>query len=118
MTDDVFLSRVTLLKRLGYISLLGIALLIAGTTFLGESLHPNPIATFLGVAALVPGIFYLIALVLWHWKSRYRGHRSDLWGVLLVVESSGWFKIVYLFRHIIPDARGRGRYARATVADS
>lgn len=64
-----------------------------------------------GVLAFVPGFIYLFMVTIWHWKSRYRGSHSDLWGALLLIEASGWFKVVYLFRHIIPDARQSGRYA-------
>jgi hypothetical protein len=35
---------------------------------------------------------------------------------LLVFEASGWFKLVYLFRHILPDWRGKGRYSRAPTS--
>jgi hypothetical protein len=27
------------------------------------------------------------------------------------LEASGWFKLVYFFRHILPDMRRRGRYS-------
>ncbi len=64
------------------------------------------------ILACVPGVFYTIVVTLWHWKARYRGNHSDLWGGLLILETTGWFKLVYLFRHIIPDARGTGRYNR------
>ena len=64
-----------------------------------------------GCLAIVPGFFYLFVVTIWHWKARYRGNHSDLWGALLLIETSGWFKLVYLFRHIIPDARHSGRYA-------
>jgi hypothetical protein len=60
--------------------------------------------------AVAPAIIYTYVVIIWHWKNRYRGKHSDLWGVLLVVETSGWCKIVYLFRHLIPDMRRRGRY--------
>ncbi len=48
---------------------------------------------------------------IWHWKGRYIGEHSDLWGGLLLVETSGWMKLVYLFRHMLPDLRREGRYA-------
>jgi len=59
----------------------------------------------------VPGAGYLLLVTIWHWKERYRGRHSDLWGGLILLETTGWFKLIYLFRHIIPDARGTGRYA-------
>lgn len=66
-----------------------------------------------GLLTTVPGFLYLFICTIWHWKDRYRGNHSDLWGALLMIESSGWFKLVYLFRHIVPDARQVGRYAAA-----
>jgi hypothetical protein len=44
-------------------------------------------------------------VVIWHWKERYQGKHSDLWGALLLIETSGWLKVIYLFRHIFPDMK-------------
>jgi hypothetical protein len=57
-----------------------------------------------GSVLFFPGFIYLYILTIWHWKDRYDGEHSDLWGALLLIETSGWFKIVYLFRHLLPDA--------------
>jgi hypothetical protein len=73
--------------------------------------RPSPLLIVTGFLLFVPGAVYLFAITMWHWKARYRGKHSDLWGVLILIETTGWFKLVYLFRHIIPDARGTGRYA-------
>jgi hypothetical protein len=62
-----------------------------------------------GALLFLPGFVYLYVLTIWHWKDRYRGKHSDLWGALLLLETSGWFKIVYLFRHLLPDALESGR---------
>jgi hypothetical protein len=71
-----------------------------------------PLAAVLaGMVLFVPGAIYLLLVTMWHWKERYRGKHSDLWGGLILLETTGWFKLAYLFRHIIPDARGMGRYA-------
>jgi len=71
-----------------------------------------PVALVLtGMVLFVPGAIYLLLVTMWHWKERYRGKHSDLWGGLILLETTGWFKLVYLFRHIIPDARSTGRYA-------
>jgi hypothetical protein len=45
-----------------------------------------------------------------HWKDRYRGQHSYLWGTLILIETSGWLKLVYLFRHMVPDMLQSGRY--------
>jgi len=60
--------------------------------------------------ALLPAFAYTYVVILWHWKGRYRGNHSDLWGAILLIETSGWMKLVYLFRHLIPDMRQTGRY--------
>jgi len=115
MTDERFFSRVTLLKRLGWLALVGVVLLLSAFGLGEDALHPNELCAILGSIALAPGVVYLVIFTIWHWKSRYRGAHSDLWGALLLIETSGWFKLVYLFRHIIPDARGTGRYARGVA---
>jgi hypothetical protein len=113
MSDLEFLERFALLKRLGVAVLAGLALLLAALNLPEGGLQTW--TAVLGGFAIVPGVFYLILLTAWHWKARYRGAHSDLWGALLILESSGWFKLVYLFRHLVPDAAGSGRYRRESV---
>lgn len=59
---------------------------------------------------ILPAFVYLYVIVIWHWKDRYKGRHSDLGGALILLETSGWMKLVYLFRHIIPDIQHSGRY--------
>jgi hypothetical protein len=75
-----------------------------------EQMAPAALA-ITGMVLFIPGAVYLLLVTIWHWKERYRGKHSDLWGGLILFETTSWFKLVYLFRHIIPDARGTGRYA-------
>jgi len=63
-----------------------------------------------GVLLIIPGFLYWYVLTIWHWKDRYKGKHSDLWGALLLIETSGWFKLIYLFRHLLPDALESGRH--------
>ena len=63
-----------------------------------------------GVVLFLPGFVYFYVLTIWHWKDRYKGCHSDLWGALLLIETSGWFKLVYFFRHLLPDAMETVRY--------
>jgi hypothetical protein len=58
-----------------------------------------------GVLFLFPFLVYTYVVVIWHWKERYQGKHSDLWGALILIETSGWMKIVYFFRHILPDMK-------------
>jgi len=52
-----------------------------------------------------------VLIPIYHWKDRYIGGHNTLWGALLVIETSGWSKIIYWFRHIFPDRARTGRYA-------
>ena len=111
MTDVEFLLKIARLKRLGWLALLGAALICTAFLLGDDAAHPYEALAGIGAICLVPVIFYLVILTIWHWKGRYRGTHSNLWGALLVLETSGWCKIVYLFRHVLPDARKSGRYA-------
>ena len=55
-----------------------------------------------GILAL-PGFIYMYCLTILHWKHRYSGRHSNLWGIILLIETSGLFKIIYFIRHILPD---------------
>jgi hypothetical protein len=77
------------------------------------ALTPENLRVWPGVFAVLlisPALIYIYVLTIWHWKDRYRGRHSDLWGALLLIETSGWFKLVYLFRHMLPDMKNKGRY--------
>ena len=67
---------------------------------------------FAGVLLMLPCFIHLQFLAVWHWKARYIGNHSKLWGVLFILEATGWFKLIYFFRHILPDRRNRGRYLK------
>ncbi len=63
-----------------------------------------------GLLLLMPFMLHFYVLSVWHWGVRYRGKHKLLWGFVLLIETSGWFKIWYFFRHIWPDYKRRGRY--------
>ncbi len=67
-------------------------------------------AVIMALLLIVPAFIYVYVIVILHWKARYRGEHSDLWGVLILVETSGWMKLIYIFRHIVPDMHHSGRY--------
>jgi hypothetical protein len=99
------------LRWLGILAGFGLALLAVG--YFRER---GPLATFCGVTGVVlflPGFLYLYVLIIWHWKDRYKGRHSDLWGALLLLETTGWFKLIYFFRHLLPDAIETIRYGEA-----
>ena len=104
---DKWEKRFENLRLLGRLALIGLPLVAVA------ALTSGFVQIFCGVAAclfIAPVLVYLYIVTIWHWKSRYRGKHSDLWGALILIETSGWMKIVYLFRHIIPDLRHTGRY--------
>jgi hypothetical protein len=63
-----------------------------------------------GVLLMVPGMIWVNLLPFMHWAKRYNGRHNTLWLCLLVFETTGWFKLLYIFRHVLPDWRGTGRY--------
>ena len=105
MSSEDFKGKFAWLKKLFWPVLPGVACLVAG--MIGE----RPVLIGIGALLVVPFFVFLYVLTFLHWKHRYLGTSSTLWGVLLAVETSGWFKIVYLFRHILPDMRSSGRYS-------
>ena len=95
------------LKRLSYAAAVGAVLLIV-LAFRG--IASGKLLLVVGILMVLPCVICAYVLTILHWKHRYRGTHSTLWGVLLLLETSGWMKLVYIFRHILPDARQSGRY--------
>ena len=81
MDDAQFLTRIKLLKRLGWLALFGAVLIVLAYAFGADQLHPNRPLIVFGALALVPGLVYLIVLTIWHWKGRYRGQRQKWFAV-------------------------------------
>jgi hypothetical protein len=109
MRDAWLEEKIAMTKKLGLIALIGGAAMLIGFG-LKEEL-PKYMTVFIGLVMIIPWFFHETVFTIWHWKRRYRGEHSDLWGAILVIETSGWFKIVYWFRHILADWRGTGRYS-------
>lgn len=93
------------LKRFALAGLMGLVFLIAGVA------TEIPAVAATGAMALVPLIFWLAFIPVLHWKERYVGQRSGLWGTFLAFETSSGSKLVYWFRHVMPDWRRAGRYS-------
>jgi len=100
------------LKKMFFAALLGVVLAIFGAV-MGATGFFGTLLIILGVACILPLFVFSYVLTILHWKHRYIGRHSTLWGVLLLVETSGWFKLIYIFRHIIPDMKSSGRYLKA-----
>ena len=105
--EDWFRGKWVYLKRFALLASIGIAIFLLGISAEKRWLVVP------GVFLVVPLVFWLVLVPIYHWKDRYIGDRSKLWGALLVIETSGWFKIVYWFRHVLPDWNKRGRYQSA-----
>jgi hypothetical protein len=102
-------------KRFGRIRFLGwlaLAGLPFGVVAIFTSEFVQSFCTVAAVLLILPAAIYIYVIVIWHWKDRYLVKHSDLWGALILLETSGWMKIVYLFRHILPDMYHRDRYRR------
>ncbi len=109
MRDAWMEERIKMTKKFGLAALAGAAVIVLVLS-VKENSKIIPLV-FIGAIMIVPFLVHETIFTIWHWKRRYRGEHSDLWGALLVIETSGWFKIVYWFRHILPDWRGTGRYS-------
>src|ERR1035437_3082657 len=100
-----FANKFSTLSRVAKLALIAVPLLVVAAVLHSHS----PLAElcgFFAVLVALPCLIYGYVLTILHWKARYRGSHSDLWGVLLLLEASGGFKLVYLFRHLLPDMKG------------
>ena len=105
-----FVSKFETLKRLGEMALYGLGAIAWATSHFHG---PELVAALCGAFAAIliaPVVVFFCILPILHWKARYRGAHSDWWGVLLVLQLSGWAPLIYFFRHILPDMRRTGRY--------
>lgn len=97
-----------LFKFFAWIAPIGVAAIV--TSFLIERDWSAGLTIF-GALLVLPLAIHAELLSIWHWKSRYKGRHSMLWGALLIIETTGWSKVIYFFRHVLPDRRRSGRYA-------
>lgn len=109
---DKWQKRFELIRGFGWIALAGA---VAGVVAIFTSGEVQKWACIFAVLFILPAFFYTYVVTLWHWKDRYRGDHSDLWGALILLETSGWMKVVYLFRHLIPDMRKSRQYKTVPV---
>ena len=109
MRDAWLEQRIAMTKKYGLSALGGLVLVLVGFSP-KRTEYVIPLIQ-IGGLMMFPFLIHETIFTVWHWKRRYRGKHSDLWGAILVLEISGWFKIVYWLRHILPDWRGTGRYS-------
>jgi hypothetical protein len=103
--EDWFEAKWRYLRRFGPFAIAG---LICAAVGFGTD---RTWLAMVGFLLMVPWFVWVVLIPIYHWKDRYVGERNSLWGALLVLETSGWMKIVYWFRHVLPDRRRTGRYA-------
>ena len=108
---EKYIVRFERIKLLFWIALGCIPFLIAAQ-FFGAETTIRQVLLVIAILLFIPFGIYSYCMIILHWKDRYKGTRSDLWGILLLIETSGWFKLIYFFRHMIPDMRGSGRYTK------
>lgn len=73
----------------------------------------QPAIAAIGMLFLLPVLFWLAFMPILHWRDRYRGSHPTVWGAFLAFETSGWSKLIYWFRHLLPDYKATGRYSDA-----
>lgn len=94
--EDWFKSKWYYMKRFSSLAIVGIILGVIAALTQIELLA-------FGILLILPLLFWLVFVPLLHWKDRYIGEKSTIWGALILIETSGWSKVVYWFRHILPD---------------
>ena len=86
-------------------------LALAGTPLIAVAFALNiPALGFPSILLIFPLFVYLALIPVFHWRERYVGQKANVWGAWLVLETSGWSKIYYWYRHVLPDFRAQGRY--------
>ena len=77
-------------KRLGWLAIFAAASVpLFLVAVLSERQQVTIFCAVAGLVLFLPGFLYLYLLTIWHWKDRYKGKHSDLWGALLLIETSG-----------------------------
>ena len=105
--SEWFESKWRWLRRLALVALIGVAAMV-----IGAATDVVPLAIVGGIS-IIPLIFWVAFIPILHWKERYIGARSTVWGAFLVFETSSWSKLFYWFFHVLPDWRRSGQYADA-----
>ena len=97
------------LRVLGWAALAGVVPMVLSIVLSGTA---SKTAAIIAMFLVLPAVFFGFVLTILHWKARYQGRHSDFWGVVLIIETSGFFKLVYFLRHLLPDMYGWGRYRK------
>jgi len=104
---DKWIRRFQTVRAFGWMAVAGLVLMVFAAAV------PENVGAFLaifGFLLFLPAFLYIPFATIWHWKERYRGTHSDLWGGLILLQMGGLSQLVYLIRHIVPDMGRRGRY--------
>src|SRR5689334_10199378 len=61
---------------------------------------PYGLVGMAGFLLMTAFMVHLNLLAIWHWKVRYVGNHSKLWGsVIVLLTYTGWGNLVYFFKH-------------------
>lgn len=107
--EEWFTEKFSWLKKSFKAFLIGVPFAIIAAVIQNEWTTPVLILPFLFGLIWLIGVLCFIPII--HWKDRYTGQRTNLWGIFLVFETSGWTKIFYWFMHVLPDRKAEGPYA-------
>ncbi len=107
--DEWFTPKFRWLRKSAIAFIIGVIAFALGGIFNAEGFLKALLFGLFFLTAL-PFVFCLVMIPVLHWKDRYIGAKSTTWGAFLVLETSGWSKIVYWFRHVIPDYNKSWRY--------
>jgi len=114
--DQKWSNRFANIRVLGWFCVAGLTCLPIGIASYGLfGKNGATIVLIIGLLLFFPPFIYIYAITILHWKDRYRGKHSDLWGIVMFIETSGWSKLVYFFRHLLPDMNNSGRYRRNSL---
>ena len=102
--DSWFAPKWKRLKQFAILACIGLLIVVAAM------LADMPMLGAFSIILFVPLMFWLVFIPVLHWKDRYLGQRSAVWGAFLVFDTSSWSKLVYWYRHVLPDWRRQGRY--------
>src|SRR5271155_5235805 len=111
--EQWFEKKWTSLCNFGILAVFG-AIMSISAFFISDTKWAN-VLFITGFIVAMPWILYFNILTIWHWKYRYKGQHSDLWGALMLIETTGWFRTAYMLRHVWPDRKNKGRYKRFVI---
>jgi len=82
-------EKISMTKKLGLAVRFGAVPVIGGLVLPGRWFLPKTMLLFGAAILIIPVVFYLYILTIGHGKRRHKGEKSDFWGAILLIETSG-----------------------------